>query len=74
MLIAKKFLVGIFPVALLAPAPAYYPVDGYRESGIRRLELLRLRLNGDLRGSVPVPTSETWHRDQEVEQHSVRAR
>ncbi len=55
MLIAKKFLVGIFPVALLAPAPAYYPVDGYRESGIRRLELLRLRLNGDLRGSVPVP-------------------
>ena len=32
---------------------ALYPVDGYRESGIRRVELLRLRLEGELTGVVP---------------------
>jgi hypothetical protein len=32
-----------------------YPVDGYEETGIRRLERLRLRLAGTLNGPVPPP-------------------
>lgn len=34
--------------------PIGYPVDGYKSTGIRRLERLRLRLAGDLQGPVPV--------------------
>jgi hypothetical protein len=32
-----------------------YPVDGYEDTGIRRLERLRLRLAGKLTGPVPPP-------------------
>jgi len=32
-----------------------YPVDGYEASGIRRLERLRLILEGRIKGPVPVP-------------------
>jgi hypothetical protein len=35
--------------------PGAYPVDGYDETGIRRLERLRLRLAGKLTGPVPPP-------------------
>ncbi len=31
-----------------------YPVDGYKFTGIRRLERLRLRLAGEMKGQVPV--------------------
>jgi hypothetical protein len=47
--------------ALLALVPASwlllgaYPVDGYEQTGIRRLERLRLRLAGKLSGPVPPP-------------------
>jgi hypothetical protein len=34
---------------------AGYPVDGYEETGIRRVERLRLRLEGKLTGPVPPP-------------------
>ncbi|MFQ5650902.1 MAG: hypothetical protein ACE5IY_13250 [bacterium] len=39
---------------VLALPSGYYPVDGYRHTGIRRLERLRLRLAGELKGRVPV--------------------
>ncbi|MFC1568768.1 hypothetical protein ACFL4L_00910 [bacterium] len=31
-----------------------YPIDGFAQTGIRRLERLRLILSGDLQGSIPV--------------------
>lgn len=43
------FLLGVW---LLGGA---YPVDGFEETGIRRLERLRLRLAGKLSGPVPPP-------------------
>jgi len=49
----RMFLGGLPLLLLLATSP--YPVDGYKVTGIRRLERLRLRLDGSLRGSVPVP-------------------
>ncbi len=53
-LTARSFLMSGLPVLLFLSPLASYPVDGYRESGIRRLELLRLRLGGELKGAVPV--------------------
>ena len=47
-------LLGCWPLALLLLTPLGYPVDGYEYSGIRRLERLRLRLEGELEGRVPV--------------------
>jgi hypothetical protein len=55
---------------LLASLPALwllaggaYPVDGYEESGIRRVERLRLRLDGKLTGPVPPPGARKPSRD-----------
>ncbi|RMF59931.1 MAG: hypothetical protein D6743_15690 [Calditrichaeota bacterium] len=43
------------PVLLLFNLASEYPVDGYKYTGIRRLERLRLRLLGKLKGrNVPV--------------------
>ena len=53
-LAARSFLMSGLPVLLFLSPLASYPVDGYRDSGIRRLELLRLRLGGELKGAVPV--------------------
>lgn len=44
---------------LAAPLPilawlVLYPIDGFETSGIRRLELLRLRLEGELAGTLPI--------------------
>ena len=44
---------SLAPLALLLTL-IVYPVDGYQESGIRRVERLRLRLAGSLEGPVPV--------------------
>ncbi len=39
----------------VAFSTSFYPVDGYKHTGIRRLERLRLRLAGELDGPVPAP-------------------
>jgi hypothetical protein len=49
-----SLLLALGPAALLL-AGGGYPVDGYEETGIRRLERLRLRLDGKLSGPVPPP-------------------
>ena len=38
----------------LVEAAGSYPMDGYTTTGIRRLELVRLRVEGRLSGPVPV--------------------
>lgn len=46
--------VVVFFVLLFLVEPSLeYPVDGYAETGIRRLERLRIRLDDSLRGFVP---------------------
>lgn len=50
---------NVFPLSafiswlLLTSNPIGYPVDGYESTGIRRLERLRLRLAGEMKGKVP---------------------
>ena len=44
-------LLALVPALFLLGGP--YPVDGYEETGIRRLERLRLRLAGQLSGPMP---------------------
>jgi hypothetical protein len=44
-------LLALIPASWLLLGP--YPVDGYEDTGIRRLERLRLRLAGKLSGPVP---------------------
>ena len=48
------------PLLLLAGG---YPVDGYEETGIRRVERLRLRLEGKLAGPVPPAGARKASRD-----------
>jgi len=54
MLLLKKALFASLPILILLNDPFGYPVDGYKLTGIRRLERLRLRLAGELKGPVPV--------------------
>ena len=42
-----------FAILILVEPSLEYPVDGYAESGIRRLERLRIRIDDSLRGFVP---------------------
>jgi hypothetical protein len=51
---ARFFIVFTF-VLILTDISYQYPVDGYAESGIRRVERLRIRLEGKLSGPVPLP-------------------
>jgi len=51
MLRKQIFLLGL-PLLLLLTLAMMYPVDGYKYTGIRRLERLRLRLAGKLGGRV----------------------
>lgn len=48
-------IIGIFWVAFFSDASLSYPIDGYDVSGIRRLERLRLILDGKLTEPKPVP-------------------
>jgi len=59
-------LLGCWPLALLLLTPLGYPVDGYEYSGIRRLERLRLRLEGELEGPVPVKGGRKSIRDTKL--------
>lgn len=46
-------VVAFFVLLILVEPSLEYPVDGYAESGIRRLERLRIRIDDSLRGFVP---------------------
>ena len=51
---AKFTSLLVFLSLILGECLIAYPVDGYKESGIRRIERLRIRLAGKLKGPVPV--------------------
>lgn len=46
---------GLLLAGLSAAAAWAYPIDGFEASGIRRLELVRLRVTGAIPGQVPPP-------------------
>ncbi len=55
MLFTRRILLLIVILILSSAELSYdYPVDGYKESGIRRVERLRIRIADSLRGFVPV--------------------
>ncbi|MBF0288545.1 MAG: hypothetical protein HQM14_12070 [SAR324 cluster bacterium] len=49
-------IVGIFAIFCFMEAGGLYgyPIDGYPDTGIRRLERLRLRLAGQMQGALPM--------------------
>jgi hypothetical protein len=54
MTLAGRSFIALTLILILADISYEYPVDGYDETGIRRLERLRIRLEGNLKGPVPV--------------------
>lgn len=52
---SRPFFIIFALIFVLADLSYQYPVDGYTESGIRRVERLRIRLEGELRGPLPPP-------------------
>ncbi len=54
VIIRRIFLLIVILILSTAELSYDYPVDGYEESGIRRVERLRIRIADSLRGFVPV--------------------
>ncbi|MFQ5706657.1 MAG: hypothetical protein ACE5HO_04360 [bacterium] len=68
----RTALIAITGALLLATAPLEYPVDGYKYTGIRRLERLRLRLAGKLKGRV-VPVEGGRKSIKDIKLHLTQA-